>query len=62
MHRAIPVLNNRGQIFEIYLAAPRNLCIASENSDPLQERLLQKKNLRGILHNQCSPCIRRQNG
>ena len=44
---------------KIYLAAVRNLHIASGYGDPLQGRLLLKI-LRGILRYQGSPCIRHQ--
>ena len=43
-----------------YLAAVRNLHIISGYKDPLRGRLLLKKILRGILHYQGSPRIRRQ--
>ena len=50
----------RHSTIEIYLAALRNLYIASGNSDPLQGRFLLKIILRGILHYQASRRIRRQ--
>jgi len=50
----------RQSTIKIYLAVVHNLHIVSGYEDPLQGQLLLRKILRGILHYQGCPRIRRQ--